>query len=59
MLEVVGANLSRVKPMTYQIYTRHYVVWRLPLLRMDEDWFAYYVDNLTEWDVGWEGIAGG
>ena len=50
--EIGGLVLSRVKPMTYNIDTCHFLAWREALLGYGKDWLGQCQDNVTEWDIG-------
>ena len=52
MLEFGLSIRCRVKPVTYNVDTCHFLAWHSALIGYGKDWFAECQDKLTEWDHG-------
>ena len=61
--KVGSSNPSRVKLMTYKIYTCHHLAWHVALIRQGKDWLEQCRDNVIVWDIGswywWFGVPVG
>ena len=50
-VEIGSLVHNNVKPITYQIYTCHFLAWCFALIGYGKGWLAQYQKNVTEWDI--------
>ena len=51
MWEIKSSVPSRVKRMTYKMYTCDFLAWHFVLIGLDKDWLAQCQGNVIEWDI--------